>query len=139
VKNLASLAAFALLFWVTVAVILAAQYFLPLRARVDRKLAKIVRKGFLLLLDNPGHSLGLFLGALLILVVSVFTAFLLPGPATLLLWWNTAFKLRLYKYDYLEQNPDANRRKIPWDALLVEDRERVGKRTLRGMIFPWKE
>jgi hypothetical protein len=44
----------------------------------------------------------------------------------------------MYKYDYLEKNP-GDRRRIPWDALLVEDRERVGKRTLKGMIFPWKE
>ena len=73
------------------------------------------------------------------LVVSFFTALLLPGIATIMLWWNIAFKLRLYKYDWLEQNPGANRRRVPWDALLVEDRERVGKRTLKGMIFPWKE
>jgi uncharacterized membrane protein YesL len=139
VKNLAAWLAFALLFWVTVACALALQYFLPIRARLDRKMRKIVRKSFLLLLDNPGHSIGLALGALVILVISVFTAFLLPGPATILLWWNAAFKLRMYKYDYLEQNPDANRRRVPWDALLVEDRERVGKRTLKGMIFPWKE
>ena len=139
VKNLASWLAFALLFWVTVACGLAVQYFFPIRARLDRKFRKIIRKSFLLLLDNPGHSIGMFLGALFILVVSVFTAFLLPGPASILLWWNIAFKLRMYKYDYLEQNPDANRRRIPWDALLVDDRERVGKRTLKGMIFPWKE
>ena len=139
VKNLAAWLAFALLFWVTVACALALQYFFPIRARLDRKFRKLIRKSFLLLLDNPGHSLGLFIGALLILVVSAFTALLLPGPASILLWWNAAFKLRMYKYDYLEANPDANRRRIPWDALLVEDRERVGKRTLRGMIFPWKE
>lgn len=139
VKNLLSLLAFALLVWVTVACALALQYFFPIRARLDKKFRKLIRKSFLLLLDNPGHTIGLFIGTLLILVASFFTAFLLPGPASILLWWNAAFKLRMYKYDYLEANPDADRRKIPWDALLVEDRERVGKRTLRGMIFPWKE
>jgi uncharacterized membrane protein YesL len=139
VKNLAAWLAFALLFWVTAACALALQYYLPIRARLDRKFRKLIRKSFLLLLDNPGHSLGLFIGMLFILVVSVFTFLLLPGPASILLWWNAALKLRMYKYDYLEANPDANRRSIPWDALLVEDRERVGKRTLRGMIFPWKE
>lgn len=139
VKNLASWLAFALLFWVTVACALALQYYFPIRARLDKKFRKLIRKSFLLLLDNPGHTIGLFIGTILILIVSAFTAFLLPGPATVLLWWSAAFKLRMYKYDYLEANPDANRRKIPWDALLVDDRERVGKRTLRGMIFPWKE
>ncbi|HVP19812.1 MAG TPA: hypothetical protein VMU36_12520, partial [Spirochaetia bacterium] len=89
--------------------------------------------------DNPGFSIGLAICALIVAGVSVFTAFLLPGFATVLLWWNVAAKLRLYKYDWLEQNPGADRRRVPWDALLVEDRERVGKRTLRGMIFPWRE
>jgi hypothetical protein len=43
------------------------------------------------------------------------------------------------KYDYLEENPRADRKHIPWETLLREERERVGKRTLKGMIFPWKE
>jgi uncharacterized membrane protein YesL len=138
-KSIAGPLAVALLFWVTVAGVFAAQYFFPIQARLDRKFRKIIRKTFLLFFDNPGSSIALLLCALVILVASVFTALLLPGIATILLWWNVAFKLRLYKYDWLEQNPGANRRRIPWDALLVEDRERVGKRTLKGMIFPWKE
>jgi len=131
--------AMGLLFWVTVAALLAAQYFFPIQARLDRKLRKVLRKSFLLLFDNTLFSFGLAIVAVVIFAISAFTAFLLPGIATLFLWWNAALKLRLYKYDWLEQNPGANRRKIPWDALLIDDRERVGKRTLKGMIFPWKE
>jgi hypothetical protein len=131
--------AMGLLFWVTVAALLAAQYFFPIQGRLDRKFRKIVRKSFLLLFDNTFFTIGLLLVALVVLVGSAFTAFLLPGAATIFLWWNVALKLRIYKYDWLEQNPGANRRKVPWDALLIDDRERVGKRTLKGMIFPWKE
>jgi len=131
--------AVALLFWVTVAGLLAAQYYFPIQSRLDRKFRKIARKTFLVFFDNPGFSIGLAFGALIVMGVSVFTALLVPGVTTVLLWWNVACKLRLYKYDWLEQNPGANRRHVPWDALLVEDRERVGKRTLRGMIFPWRE
>jgi hypothetical protein len=131
--------AVALLFWVTVAGILAAQFYFPIQSRLDRKFRKIARKSFLVFFDNPGFSIGLAFCGLIVLAVSVFTALLLPGLATILLWWNVAFKLRLYKYDWIEQNPGENRRRVPWDALLVEDRERVGKRTLRGMIFPWRE
>jgi hypothetical protein len=57
----------------------------------------------------------------------------------MLIWLQAGFKLRLLKYDYLENDSDANRKRIPWDALLIDERERVGKRSLRGMIFPWKE
>jgi hypothetical protein len=138
-KSLLGPLAVALLFWVTVACVFASQYFFPIQSRLDRKFRKIFRKSFLVFFDNPGFSIGLLICALIVLIVSFFTALLLPGISTLLLWWNIAFKLRLYKYDWLEQNPGAKRRQVPWDALLVEDRERVGKRTLKGMIFPWKE
>jgi hypothetical protein len=138
-KSLVGPLAVAVLFWVTIAWVFASQYFFPIQSRLDRKFRKIFRKTFLVFFDNPGFSIGLLLCALLVLIVSVFTALLLPGLATIMLWWNIAFKLRLYKYDWLEQNPGAKRGQIPWDALLVEDRERVGKRTLKGMIFPWKE
>jgi hypothetical protein len=138
-KGVVGWLAMGLLFWVTVAALLAAQYFFPIQSRLDRKFRKIVRKSFLLLFDNTIFTFGLLAVALIIFVVSAFTAFLLPGIATIFLWWSTALKLRLYKYDWLEQNPGADRRKVPWDALLIDDRERVGKRTLKGMIFPWKE
>jgi len=138
-KNLAGPLAIALLFWVTVGWVFASQYFFPIQSRLDRKFRKIFRKTFLVFFDNPGFSIGLFISSGIVFVLSVFTALLLPGISTILLLWNAAFKLRLYKYDWLEQNPGANKKRIPWDALLVEDRERVGKRTLKGMIFPWKE
>ncbi len=138
-KSLVGPLAVALLFWVTVAGVLASQFYFPIQSRLDHKFRKIFRKSFLIFFDNPAFSIGLILCALIILVGSAFTALLLPGISSILLWWNIAFKLRLYKYDWLEQNPDTNRRRIPWDALLVDDRERVGKRTLKGMIFPWKE
>jgi hypothetical protein len=126
------------LFWVLIFWVLAIQYFFSIQARLDRRFVKIIKKMFLLLLDNPLFTLGLLIGTLITFALSVFTAFLLPGISSIFLWWNVALKLRLYKYDYLEEHPEA-RRNIPWDALLTEDRERVGKRTLKGMIFPWKE
>jgi hypothetical protein len=138
-KSIVGPLAVALLFWVTVAWVFASQYFFAIQARLDRKFRKIFRKTFLVFFDNPLFSFALLLCAVLILVGSAFTALMLPGISSILLWWNIAFKLRLYKYDWLEKNPGANRRRAPWDALLVEDRERVGKRTLKGMIFPWRE
>jgi hypothetical protein len=130
--------AYGLLIWVLIAWLLALQFFFSIQARLDRKFGKMIKKMFLLLLDNPLFTVALFIGAFFTLIISVALALLLPGIASVLLWWNVALKLRLYKYDYLEEHPE-NRRNIPWDALLTEDRERVGKRTLKGMIFPWKE
>ena len=137
--NIVGLAALAFLFWMSVIWILSAQYYLPIRTRLEPDIRKVLKKCFLLSFDNTGFTLGLAVGAVVIGVVSLFTAFLFPGIAGLAIWYQSAMRLRMYKYDYLEEHGDADRRAIPWDALLYDERERVGKRTLRGMIFPWKE
>lgn len=138
-KSLVGPLAFAFLFWIALIWSISIQFFFPIQSRLDKSIKKNLRKIFLVFFDNTFFSMGVFIGAAVIFIASSFTAFMLPGIGTILLWVNVGFKLRLYKYDYLEREPEANRKKIPWDALLIEDKERVGKRTLRGMIFPWKE
>lgn len=137
--GLLGLAALAFLFWASVIWVLASQFYFPIRAQLDSKLRKVLKKCFIVFFDNTFFSILAGIATLAILILSVFTALLIPGFGGIFLFGQVALKLRLYKYDYLEEHPDANRRKIPWDALLVDDKERVGKRTLRGMIFPWKE
>ncbi|MFW5693955.1 MAG: hypothetical protein ACOCYB_02215 [Alkalispirochaeta sp.] len=137
--NMVGLFALAILFWMSVIWWITAPYYFPLRQRLTAPIPAALKKSFIFTFDNTGFTLGLALGAVLLVVLSLFTAFLIPGIAGLAIWYQTAVKLRLYKYDYLQEHPDANRKDIPWDALLFDDRERVGKRTLRGMIFPWKD
>ena len=128
-----------ILFWFAVIALLALQYYVPLRARLGGGLRKNLRKSFLIFFDNPGFSLFLFLYTSITLLLSGLVAFLVPGFAGLALEQDIALRLRLYKYDWLEAHPGAKKREIPWNELLVEDRDLVGKRTLKGMIFPWKE
>jgi hypothetical protein len=137
--NMVGLFALAILFWMSVIWWITAPYYLPLHQRLSESIPAALKKSFIFTFDNTGFTVGLALGALVVVVLSFFTAFLIPGIAGLAIWYQTAVKLRLYKYDYLQENPDADRKSIPWDALLFDDRERVGKRTLRGMIFPWKD
>jgi uncharacterized membrane protein YesL len=127
------------IFWCAVILALALQFYLPLRARLGGGLRKNLRKSFVIFFDNPGFSIFLFLYSAVTLALSLFLAFLIPGFAGVALAQNVALRLRLYKYDWLEEHPDANRRQVPWDELLEEDRDLVGKRTLKGMFFPWKE
>jgi hypothetical protein len=51
--------------------------------------------------------------------------------------------LRLLKYDWLEANPppegSRKRRPIPWDVILIDEREKTGSRTFRNFVFPWKD
>ena len=128
-----------LLFWTLLVGILALQFYLPVRSRLDTKPFKILKKCFLILLDNSLFGILTAFGSLLILAISLPLLMLIPGPAGLLLFLDEALRLRLLKYDWLEANPEANRRKIPWDVLLVEEREKTGTRTLKGLIFPWKD
>jgi len=139
-KSILGLAASALLFWITVGVYFTIIWFFPVRNRLKGDLKKSLRKSALLMLDNLG--LTIFLGFIMIpvnLVLWPMTAFGAFGPAGIQLYMNGALRLLLFKYDWIEENPELNRKQIPWYELLVDERERVGKRSLKGMIFPWKE
>ncbi len=136
--NIVGIAVTGLLFWGSLIWLFASQYYFPVSTRLNAKIKDIPMKCLLLFFDNTVFTIFLGFGTLVLAILSTFTAFLFPGVATIVLWHQAATKLRLYKYDYLEDHPNSNRRRIPWDELLVEDRDRVGTRTLRGMIFPWK-
>jgi uncharacterized membrane protein YesL len=138
-NSLPGLLGSAMIFWILVTVLLAFQYFLPIRTRLDRDLRKVVKKCFIIFFDNPGLVVFTGLHNLVMLALSFFLAFLIPGPAAILLFMDEALRLRLLKYDYLEAHPDANRRRIPWDEILIDEREKTGTRSLRNFIFPWKD
>jgi hypothetical protein len=138
-NNAAGLLIASLLFWTFTLLTTVFQYFFAVRARLDVSVLKIIKKCFMLFIDNPLFFAGTMLLALLFLVLSAVTAFLLPGPAGVLLFLDEALRLRLLKYDWLEQNKDADRRYIPWNKVLAEEYEKTGRRTMRGFLFPWKD
>jgi len=129
----------ALVFWVQIIVVLAMQFFFAVRARLDTNLIKIIKKCFIIFLDNPLFCIFTLIHNLVMLILSGFLAFLFPGPAAILLFLDEGLRLRLLKYDWLEANPQANRREIPWDELLNDDKEKTGTRSIRGLFFPWKD
>lgn len=133
------LGAAALLFWASVFWWLTAQYYFPVSNRLDTKIRKILLKSFTMFFDNTGFTFVLALGTLILMLLSGFTVFLLPGIGSILVWHQVGVKLRLYKYEYLETHPEAGKKHIPWNTLLKEDKKLVGKRSLKSMIFPWKE
>ena len=133
-------AALSIIFWASVAWQLASQYYFAIHIRLGDGIGKTLKKCFIVMLDNTLFTIFLGITTVLTFAVSAVTAFLIPGFAGIIILHQAAFKLRLYKYDYLEEHPElSNKKNIPWDRLLEEDRERVGSRTLKGMIFPWKD
>jgi hypothetical protein len=143
------------IFWAMALGAVALQFFFSIRARLDTKLSKVFRKCFIIFFDNAGFSIFSLLYNAVMLAVSGLLAFLFPGPAGILLYLDEALRLRLLKYDWLEvdskggpsskggENPEAEpgkkRRTIPWDVILIEEREKTGSRTLKNFIFPWKD
>jgi len=132
-----------LMFWVAVVAVLSLQWFLPIRSQLDTNFVKCLKKSFIIFFDNPGFSLFMFVYSTILLVLSLVFVMLVPGIAGLILAHNEAFRLRLYKYDWLEKNPELDprtaRKSVPWDELLADDEETVGHRSFKSFIFPWKD
>jgi hypothetical protein len=133
----------AVIFWAMAAAICSLQFFLAVRARLDTKLVKVFKKSFIIFFDNPGFAIYSLLHTIVILILSAVLALILPGPAGMFLFLDEALRLRLLKYDWLEANPDKTgskkRRKIPWDEILIDEREKTGTRSFKSFIFPWKD
>jgi hypothetical protein len=64
---------------------------------------------------------------------------MIPGVAGISLSRMDTTKLLMLKYDFLEANPDCTKKDINWEDLLYEERQLVGPRSFKGMIFPWKD
>jgi len=134
-----SIFASGVLFWTMIAGMLILQYVPSLFAHDKSSARDAFRTALYLFIDNPGFSIFLFLWRTITLAISALTMLLAPGFAGVTLASIDAVKLRRKKYPYLKEHPEANRRHIPWNDILIEDKELVGKRTLRNMIFPWKD
>ncbi len=131
------LSAVAILFWVSVIWWLIAQWVFPVTAQLDTTVKQQLKKAAILFFDNTGFSVFLGLYTLFNVLISIPLAFLVPGFSGILYSHQIALKLRIVKYDYLEEHEGANN--IPWDELLGEEDEKMGHRSVKGMIFPWKD
>lgn len=142
-KNFLGLVLSICVLWMFAVIQLSFLWFFPIRSRLEERFGKCLKKCFIFFLGNTGFTLFIFFYSIVLIVLTPFLAFLVPGISGLLLAWNNAFKLRMYKYDWIEQQPEIPIRQahthIPWDDLLAEDRDIVGNRTLRTLIFPWKD
>ncbi|MCL2443429.1 MAG: hypothetical protein FWD13_08210 [Treponema sp.] len=128
-----------IIFWVIVYSVISFQFYFPVYVRLGSKVRKSFKKCLLVSLDNTGLAFFMIIHNIIAFLLSAVFAFMFPGPVGILLYLDEALRLRLLKYDWLEANPGANRRKIPWDELLIEEREKTGSRSIKNFIFPWKD
>lgn len=129
--------------WFDFFAILALQWFIPVRAIMHNNFRKCLKKCLILVLDNTAFTIGLTLYSFVLVIFSLFFLGFAPSIAGITLARVNALRLRLYKYDYLELHPELKtrreRKQIPWEELIYEDRETLGPRKLRSFLFPWKE
>ncbi len=141
-SNLVFLILGALIFWILLVAVLSFQWLLPLQSQMGGGLKKNIKKSFILFFDNTGFTIFLGFYTLFIFIFSALLAFMAPGITGVVLAHNNALRLRLYKYDWLEEHPELDpkeaRRQIPWDELVADDKETIGPRDLKSFIFPWK-
>ncbi|MBP5402889.1 MAG: hypothetical protein J6Y36_07010 [Treponema sp.] len=138
------------------------QWFVALKIILGGDFKKTLRKCFEILFDNFGFSVFMlfyvwwpFIVCFVLLNVTgnlfsfpgvlgacVAVTVFLPGFSGGVLSYVNALRLRLYKYDWLEQHKDlkkaGTRKNIPWEALIKEDRDTLGKKSIRSLITPWK-
>ncbi len=137
-----------ILFWIYVFIILSLQWFCPLYVNMHGGFFKTLKKSFLFFLDNAGFSIFFFLYSTILFLVSFPIMFLVPGATGVILAQCNAVKLRMYKYDWLEENKEEVEKqhsknflgkvRIPWAELIAEDKEQLGHRTIMDLIFPWR-
>lgn len=138
--NIVSLVLSIILMWVVFTTVLAIQYFLPLMTNfTGDKPVKTFKKCYIMAIGNLGTTVFLLIYNIIQIPLTILTAGLLFNMTGITLACQNCFKLLLLRLDYLEENPDVKLKEVPWDDILYEDRESVGKRTLKGMIFPWKD
>ncbi len=128
-----------LLIWLVIFCLIALPYYFALSSYLpgDRPL-KTLKKCFIIMGDNMGFSLFFLLYNIICIVLTVVTVGLIPGGCGMNLAAHDAVRLLMLKYDYLEENPDADRRHLPWDDILYDEEEKIGPRSFKNMIFPWK-
>ena len=129
--------------WIDLFILLSLQWFVPLRSNMHNNFRKCLRKCFIVFFDNTGFSILTALYTLVLLILSVLFVGFLPSVAGIEIAKANALRIRLYKYDYLEEHPELKtkreRSRIPWEELIYDDREALGPRKLRSFLFPWKD
>lgn len=143
VGGLFGLAISCLLLWIVIFTFLALQWFIPIRSLMKNNFKKCLRKSFIILFDNTGFTLLVTLYNLVMTVLSVACLGFFPSMGGILIGNCNALRILLYKYDYLEEHPELTtrqqKRKIPWEELIYEDRQTLGPRKFKSFIFPWRE
>lgn len=125
--------------WLFIFLVLTMPFYFPLMNLLpgDGPL-KTFKKCFIIVGDNLGYTLLLLLHSVVDIVFTVLLMGLLPGWTGLMLGAQDMMKLIMKKYDWLDDNPGKTKKDLDWSEILYEEKENLGPRSFKNMIFPWK-
>ena len=125
--------------WLAVFLLLVLPFYFPLMNLLPGDGPfKTLKKCFIVAGDNLGYTFVLLFHNIIDIVLTVVTMGLLPGWCGLMLGGQDMMKLLMKKYDWIEENPDKNRKEMDWSEILYDEKETLGPRSFKNMIFPWK-
>lgn len=132
----------AMIGWIDILLLLSFQWVIPIRSLMHNPLKKCIKKSFIIFFDNTGFSILMGIYHIVMIAISIVFIGFFPSVAGIVMADTNALRLRLYKYDYLEEHPELTtkrqRRQIPWEELIYEDRETLGPRKFKSFFMPWK-
>ena len=128
------------LFWILLLILLSLQYFYPMALlNSSDKPLMTLKKALALVVGNKGFTLFVALRTLFDFVISIPTAFLIPGFAGSSVSHMAATKILIIRYDYIRENNIKDVKTIDVADMLSEEDKLIGKRTLKTTFFPWKK
>ncbi len=128
-----------IMFWAFLLIIPSMQYYFPLANIMDEDTAFMTfKKCLALTLNNKLFTLGLTIKTIVELAISICTCFIVPGFAGIALSHADAVKLLLIRHNYMREYA-IEKKDINIYRLLEEENTKLGPRSIRNMIFSWKD
>lgn len=131
------LLALGLSFWLYSGMSFTLMYLIPVQALLELSFKKSLKMAFVLFIDSPFWALLVAVHGLFCLALSPFLAFMIPGLSVAIIGQLEIVRLRLLRFDWLKSNKGV-KSPTPWKQLLREEEELVGHRSIKELVFPWK-
>lgn len=124
--------------WLIIIVLVGLIYFCPLMKYFpNEKPGKTFVHSISLAFRNAGFTFFVLICTLVQFVVSVFTCSIIPGIAGMGLFQADAVRLLLLREKYMLDN-NVSKRKIDYSEFLFDEKENLGKRSIKHFFKPWK-
>ncbi len=128
-----------LLFDFEIIIIIVNQFFYPVSFYYDSDEVSVFKRSLAIAFDNFGYSMLLVLKSIIDFIITIFTFSIIPGICGIGIARMDMVRLLTRRYQYLEANKGINKKDADWKQILADDITSTGTRTLRNMIFPWKD